>query len=168
MAIRFCSAISPSTTTLLWSTASAADGTLVTVFSGDQRVTTNVRKADGSRVVGTRLAAGAVHDRVLRDGKTYRGSATIFDAPHFAIYEPILSGGEVIGILFVGKPRLAASGQYAAHTSSARSSDEIGRMRAAVRELGQAAKVQRDRRAGSGRAAAGGARRAAPVPRLAA
>jgi methyl-accepting chemotaxis protein len=61
------------------------DGTLVTVFSGDQRVTTNVRKTDGSRVVGTRLAAGAVHDRVLRDGKTYRGSATIFDAPHFAI-----------------------------------------------------------------------------------
>jgi methyl-accepting chemotaxis protein len=116
------------------------DGTLVTVFSGDQRVTTNVRKADGSRVVGTRLAAGPVHDRVLRDGKTYRGSATIFDAPHFAIYEPILSGGEVIGILFVGKPRLAASGQYTAHTSSARSSDEIGRMRAAVRELGQAAK----------------------------
>jgi methyl-accepting chemotaxis protein len=118
------------------------DGTLVTVFSGDQRVTTNVRKADGSRVVGTRLAAGPVHERVFREGKTYRGGATLFDAPHFAIYEPILSGDEVIGILFVGKPRLAAGGQQASHAAVTRSSDEIGRMRAAVRELGQAAKAR--------------------------
>ena len=56
-----------------------------------------------------RLAAGPVYDRVLKHGKTYRGSAKIFDKPHFAIYEPILANGEVIGILFVGKPRLAAA-----------------------------------------------------------
>jgi methyl-accepting chemotaxis protein len=118
------------------------DGTLVTVFCGDQRVTTNVRKADGSRVVGTRLAAGPVYDRVLRDGKTYRGSATIFDAPHFAIYEPILSGDQVIGILFVGKPRRAGDGQQARQAAATRASDEIGRMRVAVRELGQAANAR--------------------------
>jgi len=120
----------------------AGDGTLVTVFSGDQRVTTNVRKADGSRVVGTRLAAGPVYDRVLDEGKTYRGSATIFDKPHFAIYEPILADGKVIGILFVGKPRLATAGQQTTQVSAARSSDEIGRMREAMRELGQAAKAR--------------------------
>ncbi len=120
----------------------AGDGTLVTVFLSDQRVTTNVRKADGSRVVGTRLATGPVYDRVLKAGKTYRGSATIFDKPHFAIYEPILADGEVIGILFVGKPRLATAGQQATHVSAARSSDEIGRMREAMRELGQAAKAR--------------------------
>jgi methyl-accepting chemotaxis protein len=105
-------------------------------------VTTNVRKADGSRVVGTRLAAGPVYDRVLDEGKTYRGSATIFDKPHFAIYEPILADGEVIGILFVGKPRLATAGQQTTQVSAARSSDEIGRMREAMRELGQAAKAR--------------------------
>ena len=120
----------------------AGDGTLVTVFLSDQRVTTNVRKADGSRVIGTRLAAGPVYDRVLKAGKTYRGSTTIFDKPHFAIYEPILAEGEVIGILFVGKPRLANAGQQATHVSAARSLDEIGRMREAMRELGQAAKAR--------------------------
>jgi methyl-accepting chemotaxis protein len=120
----------------------AGDGTLVTVFLSDQRVTTNVRKADGSRIVGTRLAAGPVHDRVLDEGKTYRGNATIFDKPHFAIYEPILADDEVIGILFVGKPRLATAGQQTTQVSAARSSDEIGRMREAMRELGQAAKAR--------------------------
>jgi methyl-accepting chemotaxis protein len=117
------------------------DGTLVTVFMGDRRVTTNVRKADGSRVIGTTLAAGPVHDRVLKDGKTYRGDANIFDAPHFAIYEPILSQGEVIGILFVGTPRLAVTKQ-AAQFSAARRSDEIGEMQDAVVALGKAAKAK--------------------------
>jgi methyl-accepting chemotaxis protein len=118
------------------------DGTLVTVFAGDRRVTTNVRKADGSRGVGTRLAAGPVYDRVLKQAKTYRGSASIFDTPHFAIYEPILADGDVVGILFVGKPRIAAAGEQATHASAMRSSDEIGKMRDAVRELGQAAKAR--------------------------
>jgi methyl-accepting chemotaxis protein len=117
------------------------DGTLVTVFSGDRRVATNVRGADGSRAVGTRLAPGPVHDRVLGQGKTYRGSANIFDAPHFAIYEPLLADGAVIGILFVGKRRVDA-GERATRASAARSSDEIAKMREATRELGQAARAR--------------------------
>ena len=128
--------------TLRWSTVSATDdGTLVTVFMGDRRVTTNVRKADGSRVIGTTLAAGPVYDRVLKEGKTYRGDANIFDTPHFAIYEPILSEGAVIGILFVGTPRLAVTKQ-AAQLSAARRSDEIGEMQDAVLALGKAAKAK--------------------------
>ena len=83
--------------------------TLVTVFMADQRITTNVGKADGARAIGTKLAAGPVYDRVLKEGKTYRGDANIFGQPHFAIYEPILSNGEIIGILFVGMPRVAAA-----------------------------------------------------------
>jgi methyl-accepting chemotaxis protein len=117
----------------------AQNGMLVTVFMGDERVTTNVRAADGSRVVGTKLAAGPVHDRVLKDGKTYRGEAKIFDLPHFAIYEPILAKGEVVGILFVGTPRLAAT-ERAAQSAAARPADEIGQMRDALLELGKAAK----------------------------
>jgi methyl-accepting chemotaxis protein len=119
----------------------ARDGTLVTVFMGDQRVTTNVRKEDGSRAVGTRLAAGPVHDRALKQGKTFRGDANIFGVPHFSIYEPILCNGEIIGILFIGVPRLAAAGR-AATAAGSRPSDEIGEMREAVHDLGRAAKAK--------------------------
>jgi methyl-accepting chemotaxis protein len=115
----------------------AQDGTLVSVFMGDLRVATNVRKADGSRVIGTTLALGPVYDRVLKLGKTHRGDADIFGVPHFAIYEPILSNSEIIGILFVGLPRLAVGKQAAASISS--TSNEIGQMLEAVRELGKAA-----------------------------
>ncbi len=118
----------------------AHDNTLITVFMGDRRVTTNIRKADGSRVIGTALAPGPVYDRVLKEAKTYRGEASIFDMPHFAIYEPALSNGEVIGILFVGIPRLTAAGQ--ASRLSSRSFDEIGDMREAAFELGNAAKAK--------------------------
>jgi methyl-accepting chemotaxis protein len=117
------------------------DGTLATVFVGDQRVATNVRAADGSRAAGTRLAAGPIHDCVLKGGKTYRGEASIFGAPHFAIYEPILADGEVIGMLFVGKRRVVSAADQDEQTAGARS-DEIGRMRAAVRDLGRAAKAR--------------------------
>jgi methyl-accepting chemotaxis protein len=117
----------------------AQEGMLVTVFMGDERVTTNVRAADGSRVIGTKLAAGQVHDRVLKHGKTYRGEAKIFDLPHFAIYEPILANGEVIGVLFVGTRRLTAA-EKAAQSSAAHSTDEIGQMHDALLELGKAAK----------------------------
>jgi hypothetical protein len=122
----------------------ARESMLVTVFSGDQRVTTNVRAADGSRVIGSKLAAGPVHDRVLKHGKTYRGEAKIFDLPHFAIYEPILSKGEVIGILFVGTPRLAVTVK-GARSAATRSADEIGQMRDALLELGKAPKPRRSR-----------------------
>jgi methyl-accepting chemotaxis protein len=119
----------------------ARDGTLVTVFMGDQRVTTNVHKEDGSRAVGTRLAAGPVYDRVLKQGKTFRGDATIFGAPHFAIYEPILCNGEIVGILFIGVPRRAAT-ERAATAAGSRSSDEIAEMHEAVLELGKAARAK--------------------------
>ena len=117
------------------------DGVLVTIFVGDRRVATNVRNADGSRAIGTVLAAGPVYERVLRQGKTYRGEASILERPHFAIYEPILSDTAVIGILFVGIPRLAVA-RGAAPSSDAQAADEIGEMRGAVLELGKAAKAK--------------------------
>lgn len=41
-------------------------GGTATIFRNDVRVTTNVTKPDGSRAVGTPLAAGAAYDAVLR------------------------------------------------------------------------------------------------------
>jgi methyl-accepting chemotaxis protein len=80
----------------------AAAGGTATVFLGDLRVSTNVAKPDGSRAIGTRLAAGAVHDAVLGRGTGYRGEAEILGDSYFTVYEPLLSEGKVVGVLYVG------------------------------------------------------------------
>jgi methyl-accepting chemotaxis protein len=116
------------------------NATLVSIFMGDQRVTTNVRNAEGARILGTKLAPGPVYDRVLKQAKTFRGDATIFGKQYFSIYEPVLFDGEVIGILYVGTPHVAAAEnptQLALH-----SIDEIAQMRNALRELERAAQAK--------------------------
>ena len=78
-------------------------GGTATIFQGDTRVSTNVMKPDGSRAVGTQLAKGPVYDSIFTDKKPYRGEADILGVPYFTAYDPILdSGGNVIGILYVG------------------------------------------------------------------
>ncbi len=80
-------------------------GGTATVFQGDTRITTNVKKDDGSRAVGTKLNPGPVYDAVLRDGKPYRGQADILGKPYFVAYDPIKdSSGAVVGVLYVGIP----------------------------------------------------------------
>jgi methyl-accepting chemotaxis protein len=77
-------------------------GGTATIFMGDTRVSTNVLKPDGSRAIGTKLV-GAPYDAVIKDGKPFRGEATILDVPYFTAYDPIKNGkGEVIGVLYVG------------------------------------------------------------------
>ncbi|HEV2542898.1 MAG TPA: cache domain-containing protein [Methylobacterium sp.] len=81
-------------------------GGTATVFTGEVRSATTVRKADGSRAVGTRLAPGPVHDTVLGRGGIYRGEADILGMPYLTLYEPILGAdGHVTGILYVGLKR---------------------------------------------------------------
>ena len=80
----------------------AVAGGTATVFLGDQRVTTNVMKPDGSRAVGTKLAPGAAYDSVFNQHQTYRGEANILGETYLTIYEPIVSGGNVLGIAYVG------------------------------------------------------------------
>ncbi len=77
-------------------------GGTATIFLGDLRIATNVTKPDGSRAVGTRLTAESVIETVLRQGKAYRGEAEILGEAYYTIYEPILSDGRVVGILYVG------------------------------------------------------------------
>ncbi len=80
-------------------------GGTATVFMGDLRVTTNVKKPDGSRAVGTRLAPGPVFDAVMTHGEPYRGEADILGQRYFTAYDPIKDGsGAVIGVLYVGVP----------------------------------------------------------------
>lgn len=82
---------------------SRAFGGVATIFLGDTRVATNVTKPDGTRAVGTKLAAGPVYDAVLGAGKDYLGNAKILGDNYVTAYHPIKdSAGRTIGILFVG------------------------------------------------------------------
>ncbi|MCW4116270.1 cache domain-containing protein, partial [Aurantimonas sp. MSK8Z-1] len=81
-------------------------GGTATVFMGDTRVATNVKKPDGSRAVGTKLAPGPVYDSVLKDGKPFRGEADILGTAYFTAYDPIKdASGKTIGILYTGVKR---------------------------------------------------------------
>jgi methyl-accepting chemotaxis protein len=81
-------------------------GGVATVFANDTRVQTNVKKPDGQRAVGTKLAPGTVYDAVLKNGRPYRGETQVLGKPYFVGYDPIKSiNGEVIGVLFVGVPQ---------------------------------------------------------------
>jgi methyl-accepting chemotaxis protein len=77
-------------------------GGTATIFMGDERVSTNVVKPDGSRAIGTRLS-GPARDAVITEGKPYRGEAEILGIPYFTAYDPIRNAqGQTIGVLYVG------------------------------------------------------------------
>ena len=74
----------------------------VTIFQGDVRITTNVIGPDGERAVGTQVSA-EVHDRVLREGKTWTGPAFVVDSWYISAYKPLLDiEGHILGMLYVG------------------------------------------------------------------
>lgn len=77
-------------------------GGTATVFMGDTRVSTNIRKEDGTRAVGTKLN-GTAYNAIFRNNTPYRGEAMILGIPYFTAYDPIRnSRGEIIGVLYVG------------------------------------------------------------------
>ncbi len=77
-------------------------GGTATIFMGDMRISTNVRREDGSRAVGTKLE-GPAYDTLFRQGKPYRGEATILGIPYYTAYDPITDqSGRIIGALYVG------------------------------------------------------------------
>jgi len=76
-------------------------GGVATIFQGDTRVSTNVRKDDGSRGVGTPLI-GVAKEIVIDRAQPYRGEADILGVPYFTAYDPIVdSGGRAFGVLLV-------------------------------------------------------------------
>lgn len=93
---------------------SSLTGDTVTIFQGDTRVATSVRKADGTRAVGTKVS-DEVAQAVLKEGRTYIGEADVVGTINQTAYEPIKNAaGEIIGIWYVGVPdstydQLAAS-----------------------------------------------------------
>jgi hypothetical protein len=82
-------------------------GGVVTLFvkSGDDfiRVSTNVKKDDGSRAIGTLLDPKGPVIGVIRKGEAYYGDANILGKPYVTGYELIRDpANNIIGIYFVG------------------------------------------------------------------
>jgi methyl-accepting chemotaxis protein len=69
------------------------------------RRTTNVKKENGDRAVGTQLAADHPGQAMLRRGQAYKGAAILFGRRFFTAYQPVFDpAGKVIGIIYVGIP----------------------------------------------------------------
>jgi methyl-accepting chemotaxis protein len=84
-----------------------ATGAVATVFArvGDDfiRVSTSVKKEDGTRAVGTPLAADHPALAPLRAGEAFVGPAALFGTRYMTQYTPVLDeAGEVVGALFIG------------------------------------------------------------------
>ncbi|MGF6595885.1 methyl-accepting chemotaxis protein [Paraburkholderia sp. GAS448] len=82
-------------------------GAIATVFArnGDDfvRVTTSLKKQDGSRAIGTLLDRKGPAYAPLLAGKPYTGLAALFGKRFITQYKPVTdAGGRVIGALFVG------------------------------------------------------------------
>ena len=81
-------------------------GSVGTIFakSGDDflRISTSLKKADGSRAVGTFLGKKSPAYEKIMSKQSYYGSATLFGKTYMTKYAPIEKDGEVIGILFIG------------------------------------------------------------------
>ena len=82
-------------------------GGTATIFvkSGDEfvRVTTNVKKDDGSRAIGTFLDPKGKAIAAIAKGEGYLGEADILGKPYVADYEPIRdANSNIIGIYYFG------------------------------------------------------------------
>jgi len=75
----------------------------MTIFRGDIRVSTTVKKPDGSRAVGTPMAQGPVYEKVLKQGQSWMGETKVLDTPYLLSYEPLKSAdGQVLGAMVTG------------------------------------------------------------------
>jgi methyl-accepting chemotaxis protein len=91
-----------------------------TIFSWDEqksdfvRIATSVRKADGTRAVGTVLGSGGPVYPVIMAGKPYRGVAPILGQLYQTGYIPVLgSENKPIGIIYIGVGKIADLSQAA-------------------------------------------------------
>ena len=80
----------------------------VTVFQkipdGYLRIATNITQSDGTRAVGTFIPSSSPVAQAIDKGQQYQGRANVLGDWYTAAYDPILIGGEVKGMLYVGIP----------------------------------------------------------------
>lgn len=76
----------------------------ITVFHKDERISTTIMDKNGKRIVGTKLGIDAITDRVLKNGVTYYGDATIQGEKYYTSYIPIVNvEKKVCGMFFIGR-----------------------------------------------------------------
>ncbi|MBS0969221.1 Cache 3/Cache 2 fusion domain-containing protein [Nissabacter archeti] len=85
----------------------ARTGAISTLFmrQGDDfiRITTSLKKEDGSRASGTKLDRQSAAYRAVMAGNVYKGLATLFGKKFITQYQPVKDqAGKIIGIAFVG------------------------------------------------------------------
>jgi Cache 3/Cache 2 fusion domain len=85
-------------------------GMTATLFvkSGDEfiRASTNVKKDDGSRAMGTALDLKAAAGMAIVQDKAYYGPVAILGKSYITGYEPMKDGsGKIIGVYYVGYPQ---------------------------------------------------------------
>ena len=87
-----------------------AVGGVATIFVTDDkgifiRRTTNLKKENGERAVGTALAPDHPAQTPLKAAQPYYGPAMLFGRSFYTAYHPVVdAAGKVIGVLFIGIP----------------------------------------------------------------
>jgi methyl-accepting chemotaxis protein len=84
-------------------------GGVATIFekqgSDYVRISTNVKKENGDRAVGTKLAADHPAQAALARGEAYYGPAVLFGRDYITGYFPVQNAaGATVGMLFIGIP----------------------------------------------------------------
>jgi methyl-accepting chemotaxis protein-2 (aspartate sensor receptor) len=109
----------------------ASTGSVATVFArvGDDflRVTTSVKKEDGSRALGTLLGKQSPAYQDMVDGRTRVDRFALFGKTYMHVYEPIRQGDRTIGVLYIGVPMTDDLAQLR-KTMQARPLFETGRL----------------------------------------
>jgi methyl-accepting chemotaxis protein len=82
-------------------------GAVATIFVKTKddflRVSTSLKKEDGSRAIGTYLGKNSPAYEIVLSGKTYVGTAKLFGQDYMTRYSPIFNEeNSVVGILFIG------------------------------------------------------------------
>ena len=81
-------------------------GAVATVFAatGDDfvRVSTSLKKEDGSRAMGTFLGKKSPAYEPIMKKQRYVGNARLFGKDYITVYAPIVEDDKVLGILFIG------------------------------------------------------------------
>ena len=81
-------------------------GAVATIFAlnGDDfvRISTSLKKEDGSRAMGTLLGKTSPAYAPIMKKQKYIGSAMLFGKNYITVYAPIIENDKILGILFIG------------------------------------------------------------------
>ena len=79
-----------------------------TIFSGDTRVATTIKKDDGSRATGTKMTNPQVIKDVLEAGQQFNAKNVILGQNYDTAYWPIKNeSGQILGMFFIGVPTVS-------------------------------------------------------------